>query len=207
MAFWNLVANVCQITYLYFQAIFSRVARVCKSDQGGPHKFRDNWTSFLKTRLNCSIPGEHPFYFDEVQATSGLIDGHLVYGVFTTPDNSISGSAICAFSLKDITQRYVKPHFLQPFTDHSVWKFLKISHLNFWILVFSINFCVIKTDFSGNTASSFQKFANIDHGHVEWDFFFDFQTLWCGLIWLRGWSQVIYRHSNVWRCMFCYTSC
>ena len=107
MAFWNLVANVCQITYLYFQAIFSRVARVCKSDQGGPHKFRDNWTSFLKTRLNCSIPGEHPFYFDEVQATSGLIDGHLVYGVFTTPDNSISGSAICAFSLKDITQRYV----------------------------------------------------------------------------------------------------
>ena len=163
MAFWNLVANVCQITYLYFQAIFSRVARVCKSDQGGPHKFRDNWTSFLKTRLNCSIPGEHPFYFDEVQATSGLIDGHLVYGVFTTPDNSISGSAICAFSLKDITQRYVKPHFLQPFTDHSVWKFLKISHLNFWILVFSINFCVIKTDFSGNTASSFQKFANIDN--------------------------------------------
>ena len=111
MASWNLVANVCQITYSYFQAIFSRVARVCKSDQGGPHKFRDNWTSFLKTRLNCSIPGEHPFYFDEVQATSGLIDGHLVYGVFTTPDNSISGSAICAFSLKDITQRYVKPHF------------------------------------------------------------------------------------------------
>ena len=44
-------------------------------------------------------------------------------------------------------------------------------------------------------------------GIVEWDFFFDFQTLWCGLIWLRGWSQVIYRHSNVWRCMFCYTSC
>ena len=115
----GLAANVCQITYL--QAIFSRVARVCKSDQGGPHKFRDNWTSFLKTRLNCSIPGEHPFYFDEVQATSGLIDGHLVYGVFTTPDNSISGSAICAFSLKDITQRYVtKSRWTQkfPFIRH-----------------------------------------------------------------------------------------
>ena len=107
-----MVCRVCTVvmyvksrSFSRSQAIFSRVARVCKSDQGGPHKFRDNWTSFLKTRLNCSIPGEHPFYFDEVQATSTLIDGHLVYAVFTTPDNSISGSAICAFSLKDITQR------------------------------------------------------------------------------------------------------
>jgi len=86
------------------KAIFSRVARVCKSDQGGPRKFRDNWTTFLKSRLNCSVPGEHPFYFDQIQATSGLVDGHLIYGVFTTPDNAISGSAICAFSLKDITE-------------------------------------------------------------------------------------------------------
>jgi len=48
--------------------VFSRVGRVCKGDTGGSgRKYRDNWTTFLKARLNCSIPGERPFYFDEIQ--------------------------------------------------------------------------------------------------------------------------------------------
>jgi len=50
------------------------VARVCKNDKGGPHKFNNKWTSFLKARLNCSIPGDVPFYFDEIQSTSNFID-------------------------------------------------------------------------------------------------------------------------------------
>ena len=25
------------------------------------------WTSFLKARLNCSVPGEFPFYFNEIR--------------------------------------------------------------------------------------------------------------------------------------------
>lgn len=47
--------------------VYSRVARVCKHDKGGPHQFGDRWTSFLKSRLNCSVPGEYPFYFDEIR--------------------------------------------------------------------------------------------------------------------------------------------
>ena len=43
------------------------MARVCKKDQGGSYKHRYSWTSFLKSRLNCSIPGEYPFYFDEIR--------------------------------------------------------------------------------------------------------------------------------------------
>lgn len=50
-----------------FQAVFSRVARVCKYDRGGPHRFRNRWTSFLKSRLNCSAPGNFPFYFNEIR--------------------------------------------------------------------------------------------------------------------------------------------
>ena len=50
---------------------------------------------------------------------------------------------------------------------HIIWKLLKMSHLNFWILAFSTNFCPIKTDLSGNTvwpqASDFQKLAKMDH--------------------------------------------
>ena len=47
--------------------VYSRVARVCKHDKGGPHQFGDRWTSFLKSRLNCSVPGDYPFYFDEIR--------------------------------------------------------------------------------------------------------------------------------------------
>ena len=35
--------------------------------------------------------------------------------------------------------------------SHTVWKILKMSHLNLWILAFSTNFCPIKTDLSGIT--------------------------------------------------------
>lgn len=49
------------------KAIYSRVARVCKNDRGGPSQFSHRWTSYLKSRLNCSIPGDFPFYFDEIR--------------------------------------------------------------------------------------------------------------------------------------------
>lgn len=48
--------------------VYSRVARVCMSDKGGGVAMYQNlWTSFLKSRLNCSVPGEFPFYFDEIR--------------------------------------------------------------------------------------------------------------------------------------------
>lgn len=52
------------------QAVYSRVARVCKYDRGGPHRFRNRWTSFLKSRLNCSVTGDFPFYFNEIRKFS-----------------------------------------------------------------------------------------------------------------------------------------
>ena len=52
--------------FYFIQAQYSRVARVCRNDQGGTHRFQNRWTSFLKARLNCSVPGEYPFYFDEI---------------------------------------------------------------------------------------------------------------------------------------------
>lgn len=49
------------------QAVVSRVARVCKWDKGGPHRYKNRWTTYLKSRLNCSMPGDFPFYFDEIR--------------------------------------------------------------------------------------------------------------------------------------------
>ncbi|XP_059082313.1 semaphorin-1A-like [Tigriopus californicus] len=96
------------------KAVYSRVARVCKSDSGGPHKFKDRWTTFMKARLNCSVPGQIPFYFNEIQATtSNMVDigngDKLIYGVFTTPENAIAGSAICSFKLSDILHSFDGP--------------------------------------------------------------------------------------------------
>ncbi|CAG9581459.1 unnamed protein product [Danaus chrysippus] len=100
------------------KSVYSRVARVCLNDKGGPHPFNDRWTSFLKARLNCSIPGEYPFYFDEIQATTEIINGvygnggnrnDIVYAVFTTPQNAIGGSAVCAFAMRDILDAFEGP--------------------------------------------------------------------------------------------------
>ena len=62
------------------KTVFSRVARVCKHDDGGPNKNKNMWTSFLKARLNCSVPGDYPFYFNEIQSVSQLIEGHYGQG-------------------------------------------------------------------------------------------------------------------------------
>ena len=65
--------------------MYSRVARLCKNDEGG--MFENIWTTFFKSRLNCSLPGEYPFYYDELQGTFLLDDGSdkYIYAVFNTP--------------------------------------------------------------------------------------------------------------------------
>ncbi|XP_063238903.1 semaphorin-1A-like isoform X10 [Bacillus rossius redtenbacheri] len=107
--------------------VYSRVARVCKHDKGGPHQFGDRWTSFLKSRLNCSVPGDYPFYFNEIQSTSEIVHGRygqqaeeMIYGVFTTPVNSIGGSAVCAFSLRSILGSFEGP-FKEQETMNANW--------------------------------------------------------------------------------------
>ncbi|KAL3181395.1 hypothetical protein MRX96_036949 [Rhipicephalus microplus] len=109
------------------KTVYSRVARVCTRDKGGPHKFQQRWTSFLKARLNCSVGGDIPFYFNEIQSTSPIVDGiyngkeaKLIYSVFTTPHNSISGSAVCAFRVEDI-QRVFEGSFKGQDDINSNW--------------------------------------------------------------------------------------
>lgn len=43
---------------------------------------------------------------DVVEGTYGRRTERLVYGVFTTPENSIYGSAICAFRLQDVMDSF-----------------------------------------------------------------------------------------------------
>ncbi|KAG9345308.1 hypothetical protein JZ751_009854 [Albula glossodonta] len=92
------------------KVVFSRVARVCKNDNGGsPRVLERYWTSFLKARLNCSVPGDSFFYFDVLQSLTNVMQVNqrpTVLGVFTTQANSITGSAVCAFYMDDIEKAF-----------------------------------------------------------------------------------------------------
>ncbi|XP_076849800.1 semaphorin-6D isoform X2 [Brachyhypopomus gauderio] len=106
------------------KAVYSRVARICKNDVGGSQRVLEkHWTSFVKARLNCSVPGESFFYFDVLQSVTDIIDINgvpSVVGVFTTQLNSIPGSAVCAFSMPDIEKAF-RGRFKEQKTADSVW--------------------------------------------------------------------------------------
>ncbi|CDW54607.1 Sema and PSI domain containing protein [Trichuris trichiura] len=98
------------------KTMYARVARVCRNDRGT--KKRDNWTSFVKARLNCSSPGEFPHYFDELVSTSeavpldsSLLQSKLIYGVFNSPSSILPSSAICAFRMDDIERTFALSDF------------------------------------------------------------------------------------------------
>uniref|UniRef100_A0A6Q2YAS5 Sema domain-containing protein n=1 Tax=Esox lucius TaxID=8010 RepID=A0A6Q2YAS5_ESOLU len=106
------------------KVVFSRVARVCKNDNGGsPRVLERYWTSFLKARLNCSVPGDSFFYFDVLQSLTNVLQINqrpAVMGVFTTQANSIPGSAVCAFYMDDV-EKVFNGKFKEQKTSDSAW--------------------------------------------------------------------------------------
>lgn len=109
--------------------IYSRIARVCKNDRGGQIMMREVWTTFSKARLNCSLPGEFPFYYDEIQGAVYHPEEKIVYATFTTPTNGIAGSAICAFNMSAITASFNGP-FKHQENSGAAWERRPVSHHN-----------------------------------------------------------------------------
>uniref|UniRef100_A0A8C5BGQ5 Sema domain-containing protein n=1 Tax=Gadus morhua TaxID=8049 RepID=A0A8C5BGQ5_GADMO len=106
------------------KVVFPRVARVCKNDRGGSQRVLEKqWTSFLKTRLNCSIPGDSHFYFNILQAVTNVIhiNGRdVVMATFSTPYNSIPGSAVCAYDMAEIANTFTG-RFKEQKSPDSTW--------------------------------------------------------------------------------------
>ncbi|XP_017889884.1 semaphorin-5A [Ceratina calcarata] len=109
--------------------IYSRIARVCKNDRGGQIMMKDVWTTFSKARLNCSLPGEFPFYYDEIQGAVYHREEDVVYATFTTPINGIAGSAICAFNMTAITASFNGPFKYQE-NSGAAWERRPVAHHN-----------------------------------------------------------------------------
>ncbi len=103
-------------------AVYSRVARVCKRDVGGKNILHQNWATYLKARLNCSVPGEFPFFFNEIQDVyKSPEDDSLFHAVFTTGANGLTGSAICTFNLRDLERVFDEGKFKEQSTSTSMW--------------------------------------------------------------------------------------
>ncbi|KAM8759873.1 semaphorin-6A isoform 3-T3 [Acanthopagrus schlegelii] len=106
------------------KVVFPRVARVCKNDRGGsPRVLEKQWTSFLKSRLNCSIPGDSHFYFNILQAVTDVIhiNGRdVVMATFSTPYNSIPGSAVCAYDMEEVANTFTG-RFKEQKSPDSTW--------------------------------------------------------------------------------------
>ncbi|KAK4807635.1 hypothetical protein QYF61_015981 [Mycteria americana] len=121
----------------------ARVARVCRNDQGGsPRVLERRWTSFLKVRLQCAVPGDAIFYFDVLEAVTpprALHGRPAVLALFGTQPNrhgggdagtragatrhchrSIPGSAVCAFYLADMERAFEGP-FAEPRGTAGTW--------------------------------------------------------------------------------------
>ncbi|CAN9512206.1 unnamed protein product [Ophioblennius macclurei] len=106
------------------QKVYSRVARVCKNDVGGKRSLINRWTTFLKTRLVCSVPGESELdtHFDLLEDVFRLEtkDPHnpTFYGVFSTSSSVFRGSAVCVFSMSSIRAAFNGPFAHREGPDH-----------------------------------------------------------------------------------------
>ncbi|KAM9335391.1 LOW QUALITY PROTEIN: semaphorin-4F [Symphorus nematophorus] len=94
---------------LYTKVKVPRVARVCKSDVGGMKTLQRRWTTFLKAELVCEDKpsGQRYNILTDVfttQHTPGDPSSTHFYGLFTSQWEHEELSAVCVFSLSDISK-------------------------------------------------------------------------------------------------------
>lgn len=116
--------------------VYSRAIRICKSDDGmSPEETYPNnfFLTFQKARISCSslaAQGTIPFSFDNLQSTVMSVepDGQkFLYGVFTSPINGPSGSAICKYSFDSnspgsLTQVFEDGQYLVSEGNPPIWR-------------------------------------------------------------------------------------
>uniref|UniRef100_A0A8C8H966 Sema domain, immunoglobulin domain (Ig), short basic domain, secreted, (semaphorin) 3B n=1 Tax=Oncorhynchus tshawytscha TaxID=74940 RepID=A0A8C8H966_ONCTS len=96
------------------KSTYSRIGQLCRNDMGGQRSLVNKWTTFLKTRLICSVPGSDgsDTYFDELRDVFLLQTrdrkNPLVYTVFST-SSVFKGSAVCIYTMNDIRRAFLGP--------------------------------------------------------------------------------------------------
>ncbi|XP_025060156.1 semaphorin-3F isoform X3 [Alligator sinensis] len=96
-------------------AVYSRIGRICLNDDGGHCCLVNKWSTFLKARLICSVPGPDGIetHFDElqdvfIQQTQDM-KNPIIYAVFAASGSVFKGSAVCVYSMADIRMVFNGP--------------------------------------------------------------------------------------------------
>ncbi|XP_043934116.1 semaphorin-3B [Protopterus annectens] len=94
---------------------YARIGQICRNDIGGQRSLVHKWTTFLKARLVCSVPGTDgsDTYFDELRDVFMLQTKEkrnpLIYAVFSTSSAVFKGSAVCMYTMNDIRRAFLGP--------------------------------------------------------------------------------------------------
>uniref|UniRef100_A0AAY4C190 Sema domain, immunoglobulin domain (Ig), short basic domain, secreted, (semaphorin) 3B n=1 Tax=Denticeps clupeoides TaxID=299321 RepID=A0AAY4C190_9TELE len=94
---------------------YTRIGQICRNDMGGQRSLVNKWTTFLKTRLVCSVPGSDgtETHFDELRDVFLLQTrdrkNPIFYSVFTTSSSVFRGSAVCVYTMSDIRRAFLGP--------------------------------------------------------------------------------------------------
>uniref|UniRef100_A0A8C0L7R6 Semaphorin 3A n=1 Tax=Canis lupus dingo TaxID=286419 RepID=A0A8C0L7R6_CANLU len=85
------------------KATHARIGQICKNDFGGHRSLVNKWTTFLKARLICSVPGPNGIdtHFDELRK-------HCHNHQNATFSNF--GSAVCMYSMSDVRRVFLGPY-------------------------------------------------------------------------------------------------
>ncbi|XP_063113278.1 semaphorin-3G isoform X2 [Cavia porcellus] len=93
----------------------SRVGRVCVNDAGGQRVLVNKWSTFLKARLVCSVPGPGgaETHFDQLEDVFLLWPkagkNVEVYALFSTVSAVFQGFAVCVYHMVDIWEVFNGP--------------------------------------------------------------------------------------------------
>ncbi|XP_030221586.1 semaphorin-3E isoform X1 [Gadus morhua] len=97
------------------KAVYTRVGRVCANDQGGRRMLVNRWSSFLKTRLICSVAGANGIdtHFDELEDIFVLQNKDQknpeIFGLFSTTSAVFKGYAVCVYQMDDVRASFNGP--------------------------------------------------------------------------------------------------
>lgn len=106
------------------KAVYSRIGRVCANDQGGQRMLVNRWTSFLKTRLICSVAGPNGIdtHFDELEDVFVLNNkdekNPEVFCLFSTTSTVFKGYAVCVYHMDDIRAAFNGPFAFRERPEH-----------------------------------------------------------------------------------------
>uniref|UniRef100_A0A8D2NHM3 Semaphorin 3F n=1 Tax=Zonotrichia albicollis TaxID=44394 RepID=A0A8D2NHM3_ZONAL len=95
--------------------VYSRIGRICLNDDGGHCCLVNKWSTFLKARLVCSVPGPDGIetHFDELQDVfiqqTQDTKNPVIYAVFSASGSVFKGSAVCVYSMADIRMVFNGP--------------------------------------------------------------------------------------------------